>query len=220
MKKIFISFDVDGTIVKPEYNDLIWFKELPWLYAQKYSVDMEQARETLMKEYEKVGEGDLRWYILQYWIDHFGLEVEEEKVLQKYEDKVELYQDTLVVLNELQGRFPLVVASAMPHSFIDVKLGGRNLFRYFERVFSAVSDFKMIKKEKFFYQKVCEELGASPGELVHIGDNYEADYIAPGRAGVRAFFLDRTNSHSLADFHIVSTLVEFLHRLKKLTTLY
>jgi len=216
MKKIFISFDLDGTIIKPDYNELIWFKELPELYAKKHGLDVDKAEEILMKEYEKVGEDDLRWYILQYWLDHFGLEMKEEKVLQKYEDKVEIYEETLAVLNELYGKYPLVVASAMPHSFIDVKLKKNNLFRYFERVFSAVSDFKMVKKEASFYQSVCKELKIPPKNLIHIGDNFEADYLAPRKAGVVAFYLDRTNSHHSDEPHVVSSLLEFTRRLKEL----
>lgn len=216
MRKTFISFDVDGTIVKPDYNELIWFKELPELYAEKYGVGMEKAKEILLGEYEKVGEGDIRWYILQYWLEHFGFNIGEEEILQKYEDRVEIYQEVLVVLDELYGRYLLVAASAMPHNFIEVKLKTRNLFRYFERIFSAVSDFRMVKKEDIFYRKVCEKLGASPQNFVHIGDSYEADYLAPGKIGARAFFLDRTNSHPLADSYVVSDLLEFLHRLKRL----
>jgi len=30
-----VSFDVDGTLVKEDFNDLIWQKEIPSLYAQK-----------------------------------------------------------------------------------------------------------------------------------------------------------------------------------------
>ncbi|MBE0477579.1 HAD family hydrolase [Candidatus Aerophobetes bacterium] len=214
MKKIYISFDVDGTLIKPDYNELIWFKEIPELYATKYSVDIEKAAKLVREEYEKVGEDDIRWYILQYWLDRFGFKIKEEEILRKYEDEVEIYEEALFVLDELYGRFSLVASSAMPRSFIDVKLKKNNLFRYFEKIFSAVSDFKMVKKEDAFYRRICKELGISTRSLVHIGDNFEADYLAAQKAGVKAFYLDRTNSHSTKQPHVVSSLLEFTHRLR------
>ena len=121
MKRITISFDLDGTIVKPDYNEFIWFKEIPELYAEKYGVDFSHAKEIVMREYEKVGEDDLRWYILEYWLEHFGLEVKEEEVLRKYEDVVEVYEEVPKVLKNLYGRYSLIISSAMPRDFIDAR---------------------------------------------------------------------------------------------------
>jgi len=214
MKRITISFDLDGTIVKPDYNEFIWFKEIPELYAEKYGVDFSHAKEIVMREYEKVGEDDLRWYILEYWLEHFGLEVKEEEVLRKYEDVVEVYEEVPRVLKNLYGRYSLIISSAMPRNFIDVKLKRNELFRYFERIFSAVSDFKMIKKRAEFYKKVCENLKISPQELIHVGDNYEADYLAPRRAGAVAFYLNRNGLSFSRDDFVVRDLLEFVQKLK------
>ena len=38
-----ISFDVDGTLVNLEYNDLIWFKEIPELVAKKKKINFEKS---------------------------------------------------------------------------------------------------------------------------------------------------------------------------------
>ena len=164
MRKMFISFDLDGTIVKPDYNELIWFKEIPMLYAKKHGTDIGKAKKIVMKEYQKVGEGDLRWYILGYWLKHFGLAAEERNILEKYAKAVEVYSEAIPVLDELRKSYVLVVSSAMPRNFIDVKLRCEALFSYFERIFSAVSDFQMTKKESTFYNEICHILKISPSK--------------------------------------------------------
>ena len=210
-----ISFDLDGTIIKPDYNELIWFKEIPERYAQQHGVDLQRAKELVARAYERVGEDDLRWYILDYWLKYFGLVVEEREVLEKYADEVEAYDEALPVLEELKKEYRLIICSAMPRSFIDVKLRCGSLFRYFDRIFSAVSDFRMVKKESAFYQKVCETINIPTRKLVHIGDNYEADYLAPRQVHVTSFYLNRTCPNSSTNSHIVSNLLEFVHRLRE-----
>ena len=214
MKNACISFDIDGTIIKPEFNELVWFKEIPERYAQKQGIGLQQAKECVMRSYEKVGDDNLKWYILDYWLKHFELPVEEQEVLEKYADKVEAYDEVLPTLQELKKEYTLIVSSAMPRSFIDVKLRHKDLFRYFDRIFSAVSDFGMAKKESAFYQKVCEAINIPTRELVHVGDNYETDYLAPRQVHVTSFYLDRTCPNSSANSYIVSNLLEFVHRLR------
>ena len=66
------------------------------------------------------------------------------------------------------------------------------LIGYFERTFSATSDFRRVKKTADFYAQICRVLGASPWEIVHVGDHYEFDYLVPRALGVQAFHLDRS----------------------------
>ncbi len=214
MEKIFISFDLDATLIKPDYNELVWFREIPELYAKKYGIEVEAAKELVIREYNKVGEDDLKWYILGYWLKHLGLVVEEKEILEKYADAVETYEEVIPVLKELKKEYALIISSAMSQSFIDVKLRCDNLFGYFDRVFSAISDFEMIKKKATFYKEVCKKLKIPTSNLIHVGDNYEADYLASRQVGVKAFYLNRTPSHSSSDFHFVSNLSEFAYRLK------
>jgi len=218
MKKILISFDVDGTMVKPDYNELIWFKEIPRLYAKKHSIDFEKAKKLVIREYEKVGEDDMRWYLLSHWLRHFGFNVRGEEILEKYASCVELYPDVIPALDRLKRNYILIVASAMTKDFIAVKLRKEGLFKYFKRIFSAISDFSMIKKETAFYQRIYQTLGISPAQLIHIGDNYKADYLVPRKLGIISFYLNRNGNdpHHLFDTDsIVSDLEEFVLKINK-----
>ncbi|PKP56800.1 hypothetical protein CVT91_12195 [Candidatus Atribacteria bacterium HGW-Atribacteria-1] len=63
-----ISFDVDGTLVDLEYNDLVWFKEIPELVAQKKKISFERSLKFVYEEYAKLGEHNLNWYDINYLI--------------------------------------------------------------------------------------------------------------------------------------------------------
>jgi len=71
-------------------------------------------------------------------------------------------------------------------------LKATGLSRYFTRIFSATSDFRKVKKTADFYRHICDILGASPEEIVHVGDHYEFDYLVPQTVGIQAFYLDRS----------------------------
>jgi putative hydrolase of the HAD superfamily len=203
-----ISFDVDGTLVKPEFNDLIWREVIPELYARKNEIEIEAAKEFIEGEYDKIGEYDLRWYSLDFWLDYFRLDVREKEILGEYAGKVSLYADVLSTLEELSKNYQLVIASCMGNDFIDIKLRKRNIKKYFKRVFSAVS-IGLIKKEGSFYLALCSSLAIKPNELIHIGDHYEFDYLVPREIGIRAFYLDRNNGKQKVSLDEVKSLHDF-----------
>ena len=106
-----ISFDLDGTIVKPDFNELIWLKVVPSLYARKYGITFEEAKNRVIKAYSGIGEGDVRWYRLDFWLERFQLDLDQNELLEKYADKVEVYPEVLPVLKELRCNFQMVISS-------------------------------------------------------------------------------------------------------------
>ena len=186
-----ISFDVDGTLVLPDFNDLIWFEVLPRLYAEKRSLNIKKAKDEVFKEYNRIGADDCRWYSLDFWLDYFGLDSDQNSLLNKYADKVTLYPDVLPSLGKLSLRYDLVVGSGMPDNSIEIKMRKDNIKRFFKRMFSSISEFGLVKKDESFYARVCQDLGIEPHQLAHIGDHYQVDYLAALQAGALAFHLDR-----------------------------
>ncbi len=191
-----ISFDVDGTLVDAEYNDLIWLEEIPRLYAEKEGIDFKTAYDFILSEYEKVGENDMRWYDMNYWLELFGINRTYAEIMQKYTDRIKIYPEVEKTLEILQSKLRIVVITLMPREFLDVKL--KKLNGYFSRTFSTTSDFKS-QKTTGVYREICRLLCISENELLHIGDSWEKDYIAPKKAGIKTLYLDRTgNTESLA----------------------
>ena len=191
MAKI-ISFDMDGTLVDPEYTDWVWLHGIPTLYAEKGGLSFEEAKHFVVEEYLKVGEGAIEWYDIKYWFQFFQLEQNWEVLMERYVDKIRIYPNVNHLLEHLKDRFQLVLTSNAGREFIDVEMEATGLRKYFDRIFSATSDFGEVKKTMGFYQRICQILGASPQEIVHVGDHYEFDYLVPRSLGIHAFYLDRS----------------------------
>jgi putative hydrolase of the HAD superfamily len=206
-----ISFDLDGTLIKPDFNHLIWYEMIPQLYAKKQGIELEKAKKLVKKEYDRVGENDLRWYRLDYWLQHLRLDKSQEEILEKYMDKIILYPDVLPSLNRLKRRYRLVIASGMGEDFILIKLKKNNLTQFFSHIFSAIS-LGLIKKEESFYLAMCKSLNVKPADLIHVGDHYEVDYLVPRKIGIEAYLLDRENQRK-KDFVTVNNLEELANRL-------
>lgn len=185
-----ISFDMDGTLVSSRFVDKVWMEGVPRLYAERHGIDYKKARETVVGEYTKIGSDHLEWYDLQYWLDRFEIRMNKFDLLDTYRDEVEMYPEVDAVLEDLRGfGYRLVITSNAAREFIDFELDG--LSDRFDRIFSATSDFKDVKKSAGVYSKVCKRIGKRPVEVLHIGDHYVYDYESPIEAGLDAIFLDR-----------------------------
>jgi HAD superfamily hydrolase (TIGR01549 family) len=209
MPKI-ISFDMDGTLVDPEFTDWVWLHGIPRLYAEKTSIPFEEAKHFVVGEYLKVGEGAIEWYDIKYWFRFFKLEKHWKDLMLQYVDKIRIYPDVDDILAWLKEKFPIILTSNAGREFIDIEMEATGLGRYFDRIFSATSDFGQVKKTAGFYQRICEALGVHPQEIVHVGDHYEFDYLAPRSLGIHAFYLDRSGEKN-GDF-VISDLRELERR--------
>ena len=185
-----ISFDVDGTLVDLEYNDLIWFKEIPELIAKKKRISFEKSLKYVGEEYNKLGEHNLNWYDINYWVTYFGLKVSPNNILDKYESQVKIFPEVISLLEELKENFILIIISSMPREFLIPKM--KKLGKYFKFSFSALSDFKELKNSEI-YSKISKTLNVLPERILHIGDHWEFDYLAAQKAGMKAIYLDRSN---------------------------
>jgi len=195
MPKI-ISFDMDGTLVDSEFTDWVWLQGIPMLYAEKTGFPFEKAKHYVVEEYLKVGEGAIEWYDIKYWFQFFQLEQNWKGLMERYVDKIKIYPDVNHILGRLRDRFQLVLTSNAGREFIDVEMEATGLRRYFDRIFSATSDFGEVKKTVEFYQRICQILGVGPQKIVHVGDHYEFDYLVPRSLGIHAFYLDRAGTQN------------------------
>jgi len=187
-----ISFDMDGTLVDSEYTEWVWGHGIPTLYAEKTGLSFEEAKDQVVQEYLKVGEGAIEWYDIKHWFRFFQLQENWKNLMERYTDKILLYSDVASLLESLKERLPLVLTSNAGREFIDIEMGATGLRGYFDHIFSVTSDFGQVKKTADVYERICRQLEVSPEEIVHVGDHYEFDYLVPRSMGIHAFHIDRS----------------------------
>jgi len=191
-----ISFDLDGTLVEPEFNEWVWGVGIPRLLAEKRGVSFDEAKEIVEEEYRKVGDGSLQWYDIKYWFNFFQLNGHWKPLLNRFSHKIKTYPEVSKVLQDLSSHYRLIIISNATREFIDVEVEMTELRRYFSRIFSATSDFGQIKKTAEFYGRICQLLGISFHEILHVGDHWEFDYLVPKGRGIKVLHIDRSWSRS------------------------
>lgn len=188
-----ISFDLDGTLVDKSFAVEVWLEEIPRIYAEKWKIPFEEARNVIKREYDSVGDGKLEWYDLGYWLRRFDLRVKFRELFERCKPAIRTYPEVPETLKDLKGEgFRLVVLTNAPREFALFQLEATGIKKYFDRIFSSFSDFGKVKRSKETYSRVLEICGVSIPQAVHVGDHFEHDYLVPRELGMLAFYLDRS----------------------------
>jgi len=182
-----VSFDVEGTLVTPDFSYAVWFEAIPRRYAEKNSISLEQARKAVEEEYRKVGDQRLEWYDIRYWFDKLALGT-PIPVMQNCEKHVRYYPEVKKVLASLSERYKLVVASGSTRDFLHHLL--KEIQSQFSGIHSSITDYRQLKTADF-YSRMCQAMHVRPEQVVHVGDNWQFDFVSPSEIGIQAFHLDR-----------------------------
>jgi len=202
-----VSFDVEGTLVTPDFSYEVWFEAIPRRYAERNGVDIELARKAVEEEYRKVGDQRLEWFDVRYWFDKFDLG-DADSMLQECQNHVRYYPEVKEVLEYLKGKYKLVVASGSPRDFLHHLLW--DIRPYFSEIYSSITDYCQLKTPEF-YLKICQAIQVTPERMVHVGDNWQFDFATPREIGIQAFHLDRKQQNSKNES--LSSLLELNARL-------
>ena len=210
MSKIkIVSFDADGTLVDRCFMDLFWNQGIPELYAKKNGLPFEEAKAEVESMYLSVGEKDVRWYLPEYWFSVLGLEERFEDVLMRFEKELRIYPEARDVLEGLRGDYRLIVISNAPREILEFEL--QRVGNYFSHSFSSTTDFRQVRKTAEVYREILRRLRVKGDEIVHVGDHWEFDYLAPRKAGIRTYYLDRFGERDGED--VVRDLREFQEKI-------
>jgi len=209
MKKI-ISFDLDGTLVDGRYGNVVWNHGIPEEYAKKYSISFDDAKELIINKYRAVGDANLLWYDIEYWLKKFQLTITAQTLLDRFESYIRLCSHVPSVLEKLRGKYILVVASNAARLFVEKELASTGIAHHFTHIISATTDYLMVKKEERFYKKLCQELNILPHEIVHVGDHPDFDYETPMSLGIESYCV---SSDGRLHENMIHNLKELLDRL-------
>ena len=210
MKVRFVSLDLDGTIVNRDYVDYFWLELVPTLYSERHGLNLEDAKREVQRQYDEIGPKDLRWYNPEYWFQRFGLDSGMLSwALEEAGRFVKPYRDALEFIEAVKGEVQLVLSTSASCEFIKLVFARvPELEQAFAHVFSSTSDFSLPGKPPEFYKAILKQLGAEPSEIIHAGDDEEADYRIPASLGIRAFLVDRNGVKG------ISSLLELLEEIE------
>ncbi|MDH4067524.1 MAG: HAD family hydrolase [Dehalococcoidia bacterium] len=201
-----ISFDAEGTLVTPDFSEMIWHEAIPALYAQKKGLDLAQAKKCITEEYNKVGVNRLEWYDIEYWFSRLDLG-SSEPVIRSCLSRISYYPEITDVVSSLATEYKLIVASGTPLELLHCLL--RDIKPYFVRIFSSVSHYKQVKTPDF-YLRICEEMSVKPGQVIHVGDSWQFDFLNARQAGLNAFYIDRSGENHQESLSDLTQLKQFL----------
>jgi len=204
-----VSFDLEGTLVTPDFSQAVWHERIPALYATRSGISLERAKAEVQKEYQKVGDQRLEWYDIKYWVHYFDLDGYQE-LLESCRGKVAYYPEVISVLSSLGKIYPLIVVTGTAGEFLPYLLS--RIKGCFVRIFSSVSDYGQLKTPSF-YMKICREMDILPEETAHVGDNWQFDFTIPREVGINAFHLNRKEQPSLVS---ITNLRQFRPKLLQL----
>jgi len=184
-----VSLDVGGTLIDYYYFNYVWDEAIPQLYARKRGLVLDEAKEYVLREYDRIGSNDIRWYLPEYWFEYFRLNEDPIEVFRSHTDKIRFYPEVLLVLEKLSKKYVLITASGISSNYQEIVL--KKIRPYFKHIFSSISDLQEVKKTAKFYEMICKALRIEPDAIIHVGDDFDSDFVAPRRIGIKSFLLDR-----------------------------
>lgn len=187
-----ISFDLDGTLTNSSFAESVWLEEIPKAYAIKNKISLEKAKKNVFTSYNEIGNEKLEWYNISYWLIRFQLKIQPQILLNSCKHKIKLFDDVKITLNKLsKSKKKLIIISNARREFVDLEITQTGITKFFDNIFSATSDFNLIKNSSEIYLKICQICEITPPEMFHIGDHYKFDFQIPSQIGIKTIFLDR-----------------------------
>ena len=187
-----ISFDVEGTLITTEFSYAIWYEVLPQLYAERHGIPIEHAQKIMNDEIERTITDPLPEYFeIQYWFDKYDLG-NAIPVIKNCRNRIHLYPGVPDILEYLNQHYRLVICSGTPRTALQYLI--QDIEHHFFKIFSSVSDFKRLKVPGF-YRDICKVLDSEPEDIVHIGDNWQYDYLNAQEAGLRSLHISHNKDY-------------------------
>jgi HAD superfamily hydrolase (TIGR01549 family) len=200
-----ISFDLDNCLINKRFDDAVWFKEIPKIYAKKEKISFYQAHKFVTSEYAKMKGKTEYWRDISYWLKRFRIKTFWKKVCAEAEKSIRLYPDVMPAISSLRKKYRIAVISHAERNFLDLKLKASGLFPLVDYSFSSRTELLSYHKEKDAFILACKKMRIKPSEIVHIGDNEGYDYIEPMKAGIKSLIIDRGSKKS--GKHRINSLV-------------
>lgn len=163
-----VLLDMDGTLLDLHFDNHFWLEHLPQKLAERDGVTLEQAKNNIMAEYEKVA-GTIHWYCLDFWADKLQMDIMEAK--REVEHLIQIREDTIPFLDALHnsGRKVYLVTNAHPDS-LSLKVELTKLDSHIDTLIST-HEFGVTKESQQLWQKLQNRLGFEKQNTLFVDDS-------------------------------------------------
>jgi len=165
-----VLLDMDGTILDLHFDNHFWLTHLPMRYSENANISLEQAKENLVKHYDKVA-GTIDWYCLDYWAEQTLLPIAELK--KEVQHLIQLRKDVHEFLIALKssGREIILVTNAHPQS-LSLKIEQTQLDKYFDTLYST-HEFGVTKESQLLWQRLQAKQGFELSKTLFVDDSID-----------------------------------------------
>ena len=161
--------DMDGTILDLAYDNYMWMTHVPTHWAEQNGMSLDEARHHLLEKFG-AAQGDLRWYCLDHWSDHLGLDV-----YQLHRDNHHMIdflpgaRDFLERIRDADIRVLLVTNSHQ--NTLDLKQEVTGLIEFFDGVHTS-HEYGFAKERQEFWQALQEDTDFDPETTMFVDDSH------------------------------------------------
>ena len=217
-----VSLDFGGTIAYEVEEDYVVYCEV--LRELGYAANLNAIREALAKarswwRQEKARSG--RIWDRDAYVDFvkrvlrvLGLpdpNALAREMLSILPHRVEFraYNDVEPAIRELRrkGYRLIVISNISSLENLSIYLARTGLKDYFDLLVASGS-VGFEKPDPRIFRLASERVGVSPEKMVHVGDDYEADYLGAEAAGLKGVLLDRKGTYRGKTVRRISKLTE------------
>ena len=110
-------------MVQDKFDNLIWWDEIPKLYAERNNLNIKDAKTIVYSEYYKALyiEKIPMWTDVLYWFNRLKLG-DWEDLLKKMKKYIYIYKDAKEIIKYLNDKYSLIIVSDANKNFLNIKL--------------------------------------------------------------------------------------------------
>jgi HAD superfamily hydrolase (TIGR01509 family) len=165
-----VLLDLDGTLLDLNFDNHFWHNHVPYCYACKHDLDIEQAQQQVFPKYKRA-EGTLNWYCVDYWTRTLDLDI--VKLKQQQAHRVRPRADALVFLDWLKQKgLDLRLVTNAHRKTLEIKLAQTQISGYFD-LLACSHEYGAAKEHPEFWPVFNARHPFEPDATLFVDDNLD-----------------------------------------------
>ncbi len=163
-----VFLDMDGTLLDLNFDNYFWQEHVPIRYAEKYSLEVQEARDTLVPRFREA-EGTMDWYCVDYWSRILGLDIARLKA--EVDHLIAIHPHVIDFLDSLkQKNIRRVLVTNAHQKSLMLKLERTHIQQHLDRIICA-HDFGVPKENSAFWDRLEEDVKFDKNHTLLVDDS-------------------------------------------------